>query len=206
LLLAFFVTTTVAARELLPRSSPPESPPKATIPSGYVFDNPQLLTQQLLWGILHGVRLLGITCQIRGYTSAAEAYLDWMDKQSTRIRAAERDLARHYFQQESASPEAISAALLLKPMLDISPEQLAAACDSLPLALKKERYDLEKFYEDRRAAIEKGDPDFPGAVWIEPADSTSQTTMPQPEAMPIESGEPTNTNPEQVVPEEQQHE
>ena len=206
LLVVFFATTTVAARELPPRSSPAEPSPKTTIPSGYVFENPQLLTQQLLWGILHGVRLLGITCQVRGYTVAAEAYLDWMDKQSPRIRAAERDLARHYFQQESASPEAISAALLLKPTLDISPEQLAAACDSLPQALGKERYDLEKFYGDRRAAIEKGDPDFPGAVWIEPADSTSQVTMPQPESTPIESSEPANTNKEQVVPEEQQHE
>jgi hypothetical protein len=176
------------------------------MPSGYVFENPQLLTQQLLWGVLHGVRLLGITCQVGGYTAAAEAYLDWMDKQGVRVRSAERDLARHYFQQESASPEAISAALLLKSTLDISPEQLAAACDSLPQALKKERYDLEKFYEDRRAAIEKGDPDFPGAVWIEPTDSPSQATMPQPEATPTESGEPTKTNTEQVVPEEQQHE
>jgi len=198
--------TTLSARELPPRPLPSEPSPKAAIPSGYVFENPQLLTQQLLWGVLHGVRLLGITCQARGYTAAAEAYLDWMDNQGVRVRAAERDLARHYFQQENASPEAISAALLLKATLDISPAQLAAACDSLPQALKKERYDLEKFYADRRATIEKGDPDFPGAVWIEPTDLPSQEPILQPEATSTKSGEPTKINTEQVVPEEQQHE
>jgi len=174
--------TTVFARELPPQRSvtPVQA---ATLPTGYVFDNPQLLAQQLLWGIVHGVRLLGITCQARGYSGAAEAYADWMDRQKNRLQAAERDLARHYFGRDTAAPEDISAALLLKPALDISPELLAAACNSLPEALQKERYDLEKFYADRRAAIEHGDPEFPGAVWLEPENNESKP----PADVPVEA-------------------
>jgi len=163
--------TTALARELPPRPAAPPRSETVVQPSGYVFDNPQLLTQQLLWGRMHGVRLLGLACQEQGHAAAAEAYVDWMEKQKARVHAAERDLARHYFHKDSASPEAISAALLLKPALATEPELLAAACDSLPLALQQERYDLEKFYAERRGAIEKGDPDFPGAVWTEPQDT-----------------------------------
>lgn len=160
--------------------SPQEMSTAPAMPQGYAFDNPQLLTQQLLWGVIHGVRLLGITCQARGDTSAALAYVDWMERQQARIHAAERDLARHYFGRDTASPEAISAALRLKPALTSPPETLGAACATLPEALQQERYDLEKFYASRRQAIEKGDPDFPGAVWHEPADMAVVTTAPAP--------------------------
>lgn len=166
-----WTATAAVARELPPRPAAPARSESVAQPNGYVFDNPQLLAQQLLWGRVHGVRLLGLACQERGHAAAAEAYVDWMEKQKARIHAAERDLARHYFHKDSASPEAISAALLLKPVLETEAELLAAACDSLPLALQQERYDLEKFYAERRGAIEKGDPDFPGAVWTEPQDT-----------------------------------
>lgn len=175
-LLLLAVSGWAPAREVFPRAVPsredvPGPAAKTTVPrpSGYRFDHPQLLTQQLLWGIFHGVRLLGLACQARSHHQAALAYADWSERQRTRIRAAQHDLARYYFHQESAAPEAISTALGLKPALDVSPELLTAACDSLPEALAQERYDLEKFYARRRAAIERGDPDFPGAVWKEPA-------------------------------------
>ncbi|GAB2179876.1 hypothetical protein DLREEDagrD3_00990 [Denitratisoma sp. agr-D3] len=168
-LLLLCLAAPALARELPPR--PVVRDETSGQPSGYVFANPQLLAQQLVWGIFHGVRLLGLACQERGDTTAAEAYVAWLERQQARIHAAERDLARHYFKRERASAEAISAALLLKPTLDTPPELLAAACASLPRALQQERYDLEKFYAARRAAIEKGDPDFPGAIWVEPADA-----------------------------------
>lgn len=139
-------------------------------PAGYRFDNPQLLTQQLLWGVFHGARLLALACQARGDHQAALAYADWMERQRPRIRGAQRDLARFYFHQESAAPEAISAVLGLKPVLNVAPKLLEQACATLPEALAQERYDLDKLYAERRAAIERGDPDFPDAVWKEPAD------------------------------------
>lgn len=152
-----------AGEEAAQTSAPVRVP--GNIPNGYVFSDPRLLTQQLLWGLLHGVRLLGARCQAEGHAAAGEAYVDWLERQREPICAAERDLARHYFQRDTASPEALGAALGLKPGLDVDAATLAAACATLPQALKQDRYDLGKFYADSRAAIEKGDPDFPGAHW-----------------------------------------
>lgn len=118
------------------------------IPSGYVFEKPRLLTQQLLWGIVHGVRLLGMACHRQGDKTAALAYVEWAERQGPRIRAAERDLARHYFAREEAPMELIDAAIRLRPALSESPETLEAACATLPDALAAERYDLERYYRE----------------------------------------------------------
>ncbi len=135
---------------------------------GYAFDNPRLLTQQLIWGRLHGVRLLGLACHGRGDSAASLAYVDWLDRQWPRVRAAGRDLARHYFRQEQMPLDAIDAALKLRDALDTPGEELMAACATLPEALAAPRYDLERYYSERREAIRRGDPEFPGAVWQEP--------------------------------------
>lgn len=119
------------------------------IPSGYEFDNPQLLAQQLLWGVMHGVRLLGMDCHRRGDSAAALSYADWLDRQWPRIRAAEHDLSHHYFRVEQAPLEAIDVAIGLKPFLDQSDDDVAAACATLPEALAAPRYDLERFYQER---------------------------------------------------------
>jgi hypothetical protein len=117
-------------------------------PSRYEFDRPQLLAQQLLWGVVHGVRLLGLACHRRGDRAAALAYVDWLDQQWPRIRAAERDLSRHYFDRDQAPMEAIDAALRLKPALDRPDSELGEACATLPEALAAPRYDLERYYQD----------------------------------------------------------
>jgi len=119
------------------------------VPNGYVFDSPRLLTQQLLWGIVHGVRLLGLACHQRGDAPAALAYVEWLDHQWPRIRAAERDLSHHYFKHEQAPMEAIDGALRLKPALDQADSDLGEACASLPEALAAPRYDLERYYQER---------------------------------------------------------
>lgn len=166
-------TLLLAVFALSARAQEVDAPSGAAAPrprAGYRFDDPQLLTQQVLWGIFHGARLLGLACQARGDHRAALAYADWMERQRPRIRGAQRDLARFYFHRESAAPEAISAALGLRPNLGVAPKLLSEACATLPEALSRERYDLDRLYAERRAAIERGDPDFPGAVWKEPAD------------------------------------
>jgi hypothetical protein len=119
------------------------------IPSAYEFDKPQLLAQQLLWGVVHGVRLLGMACHRRGDRAAAEAYVNWLDRQGPRIRAAERELSLHYFQREQVPMEAIDQALKLKPTLDQPDEELGEACATLPEALAAPRYDLERFYQEQ---------------------------------------------------------
>ncbi|HZV54076.1 MAG TPA: hypothetical protein VFF82_03970 [Rhodocyclaceae bacterium] len=119
------------------------------IPSGYEMDNPRILAQQLLWGVVHGVRLLGMACQRRGDNAATLAYAEWLDRQWPRIRAAEVDLSRHYFQREQVPMEAIDGALKLKPALDQLDGELGEACASLPEALATPRYDLERYYQEK---------------------------------------------------------
>lgn len=147
----------VAAQEVVLRQAP----------AGYAFGNPRLLTQQLIWGRLHGARLLGLACHDRGDGAAALAYVDWLDRQWSRIRAAGRDLARHYFSQDQMPFDAIDTALQLKDKLDIPGEELMTACATLPEALAAPRNDLERYYAERREAVRRGDPEFPGAVWQE---------------------------------------
>ncbi len=122
---------------------------EAPIPSGYEFDEPSILAQQLLWGVVHGVRLLGMACHRRGDTVAAQAYADWLDRQWPRIRAAEGDLSRHYFKRDQVPMEAIDSALKLKPALDRPDADLGEACASLPEALAAPRYDLERYYQEK---------------------------------------------------------
>jgi hypothetical protein len=120
-----------------------------SVPSRYEFDQPQILAQQLLWGVVHGVRLLGMACHRRGDRVAAQSYVDWLDKQWPRIRAAERDLSRHYYGREQVPMEAIDQALKLRPVLEQSDEELGDACTTLPEALSAPRYDLEHYYQEK---------------------------------------------------------
>lgn len=129
------------------RAAPPRPAP------GYAFDRPRLLTQQLLWGLAHGVRLLAVTCRaLDNGDVPALAYLEWSERYRDRLHRATRDLARHYFGQDDASYEALAAAMNLKSVLAYTAEDLAPACDSLPEALGAERYDLERFYDLHRDA------------------------------------------------------
>jgi hypothetical protein len=120
-----------------------------SVPTRYEFDRPQVLAQQLLWGVVHGVRLLGMACHRRGDKVAALAYADWLDGQWPRIRAAEGDLSRHYYDRDQVPLEAIDAAIKLKPALDQPDSALGDACASLPEALAAPRYDLERYYQEK---------------------------------------------------------
>ena len=115
-----------------------------TTPSGYVFEQPELLADQLLWGIAHGARLLGLACAKSGHGAAAEAWLAWREREATEIAAYHARLARHYFERDDAQPAALAAALGLKPELELSAENLAQACATLAEALAQPRYDLAR--------------------------------------------------------------
>lgn len=120
---------------------------------GYVFDSPRFLTQQLLWGLAHGVRLLANACRDSAAgAEVATAYVDWLDREKPRIDAAVRDLGRLYFGREEITLDALTGAMGLKPRLELPPERLEAACASFVAAIGTERYDLEAFYTLRRDA------------------------------------------------------
>lgn len=123
------------------------------LPRGYSFRDSRLLTQQLLWGLVHGVRLLANTCRDRpDGEAAALAYVDWLERYRGRIAEAAGDLARHYYGREAVPLDALTQALNLKPALDLALAEQAAACASFPEALAAERYDLELYYSLRRDA------------------------------------------------------
>ena len=132
------VVATASAEE------PEQADTPMVIPSGYEFDQPELLADQVLWGVSHGVRLLGQACARHGEGVAAEAWIEWQEREAQQIAAYQAVLSRHYFQRDDISPDAIAAALGLKPELDILPEKLLPACDTLAEALKQPRYDLAR--------------------------------------------------------------
>jgi hypothetical protein len=141
---AMLATATVAA--------PAGSQESLARPQGYLFGQPHLLTQQLIWGLAHGVKLLATACRDAEGGPVAEAYGVWFERQRQRIEAASRDLSQHYFGQDAATEEALTAALHLKPALQQRPDEITAACATFVQAIAGERYDLELFYRLRRDA------------------------------------------------------
>ncbi len=134
----------------------PAAPIRQVTPSEYAFDKPEVLTAQLAWGVAHGVRLLAKACAESGSHAAAEAWVDWREREQPRIMAAGRLLGQHYFGVEDLSPAVISAALGLKPALELPPEVLGPACDTLPNALAQARYDLGRFQARTLEILQRG--------------------------------------------------
>ena len=132
----------------------PASGQQEVAADGYAFDKPRLLTQQLTWGLAHGVELLATACREAEGTGreVADAYAAWRSRYRERIDRAGRELSQHYFAIDGASPERLDAALHLKPQLDQRPDEIAAACASFAHAMATPRYDLDMFYELRRDA------------------------------------------------------
>jgi hypothetical protein len=129
-------------------------------PDGYSFGKPRLLTQQLIFGLAHGMGLLAAACreEANGAT-IAEAHERWLNRYRPRIDEARREVSRHYFDGNEASPEAIGDALHLKSQLGERSAELAAACASFTDAIASSRYDLDLFYTLRQdaARVERAD-------------------------------------------------
>jgi hypothetical protein len=111
---------------------------------GYAFDQPEVLADQHLWGIAHGVRLLTLACARQGFNAAAEAGVEWQEREMPQIRALNTALGRIYFQSDDAPPDAIAAALGLKLELELAADVLKPACETLAEALAQPRYDLAR--------------------------------------------------------------
>ena len=122
-------------------------------PQAYVVDDPELFVDQVLWGIAHGARLLALACAQQGHHDAAEAWVEWQERESAQILGMNARLGQHYFQREEVPLDAIVLALNLKQSLDLPPETLESACATLREALAQPRYDLAK----RRETLLKHD-------------------------------------------------
>lgn len=114
----------------------------------YAFDQPRVLVQQRLFGLAHGVSLLVSACmdQPRHLDAALTAYIPWRESQQAAITLAQIELSRHHFgprATEAQWPDLLRA-LNLGNRLELSADsaELAAACETLPAALRRPRYDL----------------------------------------------------------------
>ena len=114
------------------------------VPRGYAFDEQEVLADQRLWGIAHGVRLLALACARAGKGSAAEAWVDWQEREGPIIEALRVSLGEYYFKDADSPHDAVTAALGLASSLDLPHDVLMPACDTLGEALGQPRYDLVK--------------------------------------------------------------
>ncbi|MDP1605113.1 MAG: hypothetical protein Q8L93_00450 [Rhodocyclaceae bacterium] len=122
----------------------------------YAFDKPEVLAAQLLWGVAHGARLLGLACAKNGQYAATQAWINWQEREATQIDAARRLLGNYYFGDAEPLPAVVSAAIGLKPALDLPPEALEPACATLAEALAQPRYDMNRRHADILEAIQRG--------------------------------------------------
>lgn len=131
-----------ARQELVPRYS------------GYAFDQPDVLIRQRLFGLAHGVSLLAAACLDLPEHSAPiqEAYAAWHAQQRAAIETIVVDLSRYYFgpRAEEAEWPDLSRALNLANSIQpaLSEVTLHAACASLPVAIGRPRYALDKLLTD----------------------------------------------------------
>jgi hypothetical protein len=139
----------VAARA----DTPPGAAPAAGLTpahSGYAVDQPEILLRQRLFGRAHGLSLLAAAClELPAYSKAVEeAYTSWYAQQTTTIETIVRDLAGYYFGSRASEAQWFDLSRALNLPDNIQPAMgevtLHAACASLPEAIPRQRYALDK--------------------------------------------------------------
>lgn len=118
--------------------------------SGYAHDQPEILLRQRLFGLAHGLSLLAAAClDLPAHSEPIQnAYAAWHAKQAKAIEAIVHDLAAYYFgpRADAARWPDLSRALNLIDNIQpaLSEVTLHAACASLPEAITRPRYALDK--------------------------------------------------------------
>ncbi|MDO8788588.1 MAG: hypothetical protein Q7J42_11010 [Sulfuritalea sp.] len=117
---------------------------------GYATDQPEVLIRQRLFGLAHGLSLLAAAClDLPAYSQPIQdAYAAWHVKQRATIETIVRDLSRYYFglRADEAQWPDLSRALNLKDSIEpaLGEVTLHAACASLPAAIVRPRYELDR--------------------------------------------------------------
>ncbi len=121
--------------------------------SGYVFENPDLLLRQSVFGLAHGVHLLLSACLDKNENAAAalEAYAAWHATQEKVLDDVRGTLAVHHFgvQAERAQWQDIARVLGLKETIypSLGGIGLTEACATLPQALAQPHYDFNAQFD-----------------------------------------------------------
>lgn len=133
--------------------TPAEARPALEVPRnqvGYAFEQPEILIRQRLFGLAHGLSLLAAACLDLPEHSrpVQDAYAAWHAKQGKAIEIIVHDLARYYFgsRADEAHWPDLSRALNLGDRIEsaLSEITLHAACASLPEAISRPRYELDR--------------------------------------------------------------
>ena len=133
--------------------APPGAAPAAGLTSerkGYAVDQPEILLRQRLFGRAHGLSLLTAAClDLPAYSKAVQdAYATWHVQQSDTIEIIVRDLAGYYFGSRANEAQWFDLSRAMNLPDNIQPAlgevTLHAACASLPEAIPRQRYALDK--------------------------------------------------------------
>ncbi len=154
--------------------TPPEAAPAPGLTpqrTGYAVDQPRILLRQRLFGRAHGLTLLTAAClDLPAYSKAIQdAYGTWHAKQGSTIETIVRDLADYYFGRRAneAQWSDLSRAMNLPDSIQpaLGEVTLHAACASLPEAIPRQRYALDKLL----AGADDAEPAPNDAVAVPPA-------------------------------------
>ena len=145
---------------------------------GYAVDQPRILLRQRLFGRAHGLTLLTAAClDLPAYSkSIQDAYATWHAKQGSTIEAIVHDLADYYFgpRANEAQWSDLSRAMNLPDSIQpaLGEVTLHAACASLPEAMPRQRYALDKLL----AGATDAEPALNDAVAVPPAPTFQKPT------------------------------
>lgn len=170
---------------------------------GYAFEQPEILVRQRLFGLAHGVSLLAAAClDLPGHSAPIQdAYARWHAKQAKAIETLVLDLARYYFgsRADRSGWRDLVRALNLNDSIQGSLGQvsLQEACASLPAAMARPRYQLDKLLAlsgmPSRAAAQTAEVD----AAVSPAAAKPAGILPAFSCCAVDSPAPSQPEPEQ---------
>ncbi|MCK9380920.1 MAG: hypothetical protein M0P95_07610 [Sulfuritalea sp.] len=177
------------AEDAPPSGAAPANPPALeAMPGrqGYAVDQPEILIRQRLFGLAHGLSLLAAAClDLPEYSMPIQdAYATWHARQGKTIETIVHDLARYYFGSRAGEAEwpDLSRALNLPNSIEpaLGEITLHAACASLPAAIVRPRYELDRMLTEGLDAVvnEATTPAVP------PGDSPRSAAPPAPTPVP----------------------
>ena len=155
---------------------------------GYAFEQPDILIRQRLFGLAHGLSLLAASCLDLPEHSAPiqDAYAAWHARQARTIETLALDLARYYFGPRAAEAgwQDLARALNLKDSIQpsLGAVTLQDACTSLPEAITRPRYELDRLLAEG-AAPELNSPTAPAVASLPSRIEGMQSQATQSEAL-----------------------
>lgn len=127
-------------------------------PHAYVFDNPELVSTQRVFGIGNATTLLGKACD--GFPEAAISYAAWLTQNQATLTSMTDTLAVHYRIPVTAADlqARVAKAMQLKTALDLSSSTLDEVCPNLPETLALPSMNLQQRYQE--SLVEVRDPNY----------------------------------------------